>query len=80
MILGGGEDYWYPEGDPGAFPDEPAEDPEEGSAGTKGNLVERAEGLGYEYVSDAARLEAATGPKLLGLFANEEMFQQNPEG
>ena len=80
VILGGGEDYWYPEGDPGAFPDEPAEDPEEGSAGTKGNLVERAEGLGYEYVSDAAGLEAATGTKLLGLFANEEMFQQNPEG
>ena len=80
VILGGGEDYWYPEGDPGVFPDEPAEDPEEKSAGTKGNLVERAEGLGYEYVSDAAGLEAATGTKLLGLFANEEMFQQNPEG
>jgi alkaline phosphatase len=80
VMLGGGEDYWYPEGDPGAFPDEPAEDPEEKSAGTKGNLVERAEGLGYEYVADAGELGAATGPKLLGLFANEEMFQQNPEG
>ena len=46
VILGGGEDYWYPEGDAGAFPDEPAEDPEEKSAGTKGNLVEKAQGLG----------------------------------
>ena len=80
VILGGGEDYWYPEGDPGAHPDEPEEDPEEKSAGTEGNLVRRAEDLGYEYAMDAAELRAASGNKLLGLFANEEMFQQNPEG
>lgn len=80
VILGGGEDYWYPEGDAGSFPDEPEEDSEEKSAGTEGDLVERARGLGYEYVTDADQLRAATGPKLLGLFANEEMFQQNPEG
>jgi alkaline phosphatase len=80
VILGGGEDYWYPEGDAGAFPDEPKIDPEEKSAGTKGNLVERAEGLGYEYVTDASGLQAASGNKILGLFANEEMFQQAPEG
>lgn len=80
VILGGGEDYWYPEGNTGAFPDEPAEDPEEKSAGTKGNLVEQAQDLGYEYVTDAAGLQAASEPKLLGLFANEEMFQANPEG
>ena len=80
VILGGGEDYWYPEGDPGAFPDEPPEDPEERSQGTEGDLVGQAQERGYEYVSDAAGLEAATGPKVLGLFANEEMFQQNPEG
>ncbi len=80
VILGGGEDYWYPEGDPGAHPDEPEEDPEEKSAGTEGNLVQKAEDLGYEYATDAAELRAASGNKLLGLFANEEMFQQNPEG
>ncbi len=80
VILGGGEDYWYPEGNPGAHPDEPEEDPEEKSAGTEGNLVQRAEDLGYEYATDAAELRAAGGPRLLGLFANEEMFQQNPEG
>jgi alkaline phosphatase len=80
VILGGGEDYWYPEGDPGAHPDEPEEDPEEKSAGTEGDLVQRAEDLGYEYATDAAELRAASGPRLLGLFANEEMFQQNPEG
>ena len=80
VILGGGEDYWYPEGDPGAHPDEPEEDPEEKSAGTEGDLVQKAEDLGYEYATDAAELRAASGNKLLGLFANEEMFQQNPEG
>jgi alkaline phosphatase len=80
VILGGGEDYWYPEGDPGAYPDEPEVDPEEKSAGTKGNLVQRAQDMGYEYVTDADELGNADGPKILGLLANEEMFQQNPEG
>jgi alkaline phosphatase len=80
VILGGGEDHWYPEDDAGAYPDEPEEDPEEKSAGTKGNLVERSEAEGYEYVTDGDELNTATGPKILGLFANEEMFQQKPEG
>ncbi len=80
VILGGGEDRWYPEDDAGAYPDEPEEDPEEKSRGTEGNLVERAEEEGYEHVTDADELGAATGPKILGLFANEEMFQQRPEG
>ena len=79
VILGGGEDYWYPAGSPGAYPDAPAEDPTEGSRSDKGNLVERAEQLGYAYVSDAAGLQAANGRKLLGLFANQEMFQQRGE-
>jgi alkaline phosphatase len=80
VILGGGEDHWYPEDAVGAYPDEPEEDSEEKSRGTEGDLVERAEAEGYEYVSDADGLGAATGPKILGLFANEEMFQQKPEG
>ena len=36
--------------------------------------------LGYTYVSDPADLGDAGGRKILGLFANEEMFEQNPEG
>jgi alkaline phosphatase len=80
VILGGGEDHWYPENDAGVYPDEPEEDPEEKSRGAEGNLVDRAEAEGYEYVTDAEGLGAATGPKVLGLFANEEMFQQKPEG
>ena len=80
VILGGGEDYWYPEGEPGAYPDEPKVDPEEKSIGTEGDLTRKAQEEGYEYVTDAAGLRAASGPRLLGLFANEEMFQQAPEG
>ncbi len=80
VILGGGEDYWYPEGEPGAFPDNPPEDEEEQSQSDQGNLVAQAQQTGYEYVTDAAGLQAATGPRILGLFANQEMFQQNPEG
>ncbi len=78
--FGRGEDYWYPAGNPGYYPDHPAEDPEEASKGTQGNLVERAKQLGYTYVRTADELKQASGRKLLGLFANEEMFQQRPEG
>lgn len=80
VILGGGESRWLPEGSAGAYPDNPPEDPEEASVGDKGDLIARAQELGYDYVSDAEGLNAATGPKVLGLFANEEMFQQFPEG
>jgi alkaline phosphatase len=80
VILGGGEDWWYPAGTAGAYPDHPAEDTTEGSKGTKGNLVAEAKRRGYTYAPTAAELQAAKGHKLLGLFANEEMFQQRPEG
>ena len=75
VILGGGEDYWYPEGNPGRYPDNPAEDESEESTGTEGNLVEEAQEQGYEYVWDLPGLQAAQGDRILGLFANEEMFQ-----
>jgi alkaline phosphatase len=80
VILGGGEDWWLPAGSPGAFPDAPAVDPEEGSRSTKGDLVAQAQEAGYQYVTNAGELAAADGDRLLGLFANEEMFQQRPEG
>jgi alkaline phosphatase len=80
VILGGGEDWWYPAGNPGEWPDNPAEDPTEASRGTEGNLVERAQDLGYTYVSDPEDLADARGRRLLGLFANQEMFQQRNEG
>lgn len=81
VLLGGGEDFWYPAGTPGAFPDAPAEDPTEGSRSDQDNLVERAtEEFGYTYVTGPEELAAAESDKLLGLFANQEMFQQRPEG
>jgi len=80
VILGGGEDWWYPADTPGAFPDHPAEDTTEASKGTKGNLVREAKQRGYDYVTSAAELNKTRSSKVLGLFANEEMFQQRPEG
>lgn len=79
VILGGGEDYWYPEGAPGKHADNPPADPSESSKGTEGNLVELAQQQGYEYVWDLEGLQQADDGKLLGLFANEEMFQYGDE-
>lgn len=80
VLLGGGEDYWYPTSNAGAYQDQPAKDPSEKSKGTQGNLVDEAKSLGYEYVTNASDLEKSNSDKLLGLFANEEMFEQNQEG
>jgi alkaline phosphatase len=80
VVLGGGEDRWYPAGDQGAYPDNPPKDPTEESSSNRGNLVRKAQNLGYQYVSDPADLGSANGKKILGLFANEEMFEQRPEG
>lgn len=80
VILGGGEDWWLPKGTPGAFKDKPAEDTAEGSVGTKGNLINKAKKAGYSYVSSAKQLDKAKDGKILGLFSNEEMFQQRAEG
>jgi alkaline phosphatase len=80
VILGGGEDRWYPAGNAGGFPDNPREGPSEQSIGTEGNFVKKAKSLGYQYITDKKGLKSADGKKVLDLFANEEMFQQRPEG
>jgi alkaline phosphatase len=80
VILGGGEDWWYPTGDPGAYPDDPADPRPEVSRSEIGNLVEQAQDEGYDYVTTAAQLAATDSDQILGLFANEEMFEQAPEG
>lgn len=73
VLLGGGEDFWYPAGEEGQI--EGGE-----SRSDQGSLVERAtDEFGYEYVSDAEGLAAAEGDKLLGLFANRTMFVSEPE-
>jgi alkaline phosphatase len=80
VILGGGEDWWYPAGDEGAYPDDPADPRPEVSRSPLGNLVEQAEATGYDYVSTPEELAGSTADRILGLFANEEMFEQAPEG
>lgn len=79
VVLGGGEDFWLPAGTPGAWQDNPAKDPTEQSKGTKGNLIDAAKGLGYQYVSTAAELDNIRKGRVLGLFANEEMFEHKSE-
>lgn len=63
VLFGGGEKYWYPEGDPGKIPDEGEDDASEGES----NLIERAEELGYKYAYDQTTFGELSGPKALAL-------------
>lgn len=63
VLFGGGEKYWYPEGDPGKIPDEGEDDASEGES----NLVERAESDGYQYAYDRTTFDQLSGPKALAL-------------
>lgn len=78
VILGGGEDYFYPAGNPGIFPDDPDPDAESMSVGSR-DLIAEADAAGYQYVTDAQQLADAAGPRVLGLFANEGLAFQ-PDG
>lgn len=63
VLFGGGEKYWYPEGEPGKIPDEGEDDPSEGES----NLVQRAQDDGYQYAYDQKTFDELTGPKALAL-------------
>jgi alkaline phosphatase len=63
VLFGGGEKYWYPEGDAGQIPDAGDDDASEGTS----NLVGRAEELGYGYAYDRDTFDALAGPKALAL-------------
>ncbi|MBA3451311.1 MAG: alkaline phosphatase [Chloroflexia bacterium] len=85
VILGGGAVHWFPAGIP--LPASLTVDAPWRGASTEGNLVARAEALGYEFVTDAAELENSIkrrqhtpGGRLLGLFAGQEFFVQTAEG
>ena len=43
------------------------------------DLTDRAREQGYAYATDPGSLESAAGPKLLGLFAEEEMYEAGSE-
>jgi alkaline phosphatase len=89
VILGGGAVFWAPAGAPPPFPADP-EEFRERSQGTAGDLVARARDLGYAVARTGEELRAATqnlgtrrsslAPRLLGLFANQELFRQRSEG
>ena len=80
VMLGGGEDYFYPDGAAGVFPVDPAPEAKSMSVGTA-NLAAEAEAAGRQIVSDAEGLAAATAAPVLGLFANESLaFQPDPSG
>ncbi|MEV6910696.1 alkaline phosphatase [Amycolatopsis sp. NPDC051071] len=76
VLLGGGEDWWYPKGNPGLWPDKPGEE----SRSPYGNLVERAQRTGYTYVRDGDELRDTRANRILGLFANEDMVDYGPDG
>lgn len=63
VLFGGGEEYWYPEGEEGMIPDVIKDDRAVGEE----NLVDRAVDLGYSYAYDRASFDALEGGKLLAI-------------
>lgn len=76
VLLGGGEDWWYPKGNPGLWPDKPGEE----SRSPYGNLVKKAQRTGYTYVRNADELRDTRANRILGLFSNEDMVDYGPDG
>lgn len=66
VILGGGGRWWAPDegGDSGLGP--------------ALDLLARAQALGYAVARDAAELRALCASRILGLFAEDELFVQDP--
>jgi alkaline phosphatase len=83
VILGGGAAHWLPAGVPTLFPPTPGATNEINQS-TAGDMIARARHLGYRFVTtgDELRRVAAGGSQqpVLGLFANQELFRQQPEG
>ena len=81
VILGGGEDFWYPPGEPGRLARQPADGPDRAEQGRPRATSSTAPGPRLP-VRERPRRPApdARGRKLLGLFANEEMFEHREEG
>ena len=65
ILMGGNEAYWYPKGNEGKIPNTQPE--EDASEGTKGNLVKKAIGEGYQYAYNRKTVAKLTGPKVLAL-------------
>ena len=61
VLLGGGADYFLPAGAPG------------GKRKDGKDVIAAFRGLGHQVVRNTAELKAATGAKLIGLFADQDM-------
>lgn len=81
VLLGGGGAYWYPLGEPNPFSD--PEPLRAMSRGTAGRLAEDAVDRGYRLATTASGLQEAIAsgdPRIVGLFAGQELFVQSAEG
>jgi alkaline phosphatase len=72
LIFGGGEEVWYPEGNPGKVPDMIEDDV---SYGRK-NLVAKAKSKGYEYAYDRRTFERLDGPKALAMTRTDALLRE----
>lgn len=74
IILGGGEIHYLPEGTVGRFG-------QEGTREDGRNLIEEAEAAGFTIVYDLDELQSIPDgtTKLLGIFAAEDTYNDNPE-
>ena len=61
VLMGGGADYFLPEGDPG------------GKRKDGKDVIAAFRDKGYQVARNPAELAAANGPKLLGLFSDDDM-------
>ena len=67
VIFGGGEEVWYPKGDPGKLPNVI---PDDRSIGHE-NLVEQAIDQGYQYAWNRKTFDQLTGPQALALVQDD---------
>jgi alkaline phosphatase len=65
VLMGGGADYFRPEGSPG------------GKRKDGKDVVAAFRAKGYQVVTNTAELAAASGPKMLGLFSDDDMDFEN---
>lgn len=72
LIFGGGEEVWYPKGNPGKVPDMIEDDV---SYGRK-NLVAKAKRKGYEYAYDRRSFARLQGPKALAMTRTDALLRE----
>ncbi len=72
LIFGGGEEVWYPKGNPGKVPNMIEDD---ASFGRK-NLVAKARRMGYEYAYDRQTFAQLDGPRALAMTRTDALLRE----